>query len=71
MKKKQQTLINLAYSNSKYFGKHVIILDGEIYAAKTGNQASKLLEKLMRKNPAETPILTYIPKTDALILILR
>lgn len=65
---KQQKLINLAYSNSKYFGKHIIILGGEIYAANTGSQASKMLEKLMKKHPSETPIITYIPKADALIL---
>ena len=66
--KKQQKLINLVYSNSKYFGKHVILLGGKIYAAKTGSGASKMLEKLMKKHPAETPIITYVPKADALIL---
>jgi hypothetical protein len=66
--RKQQKLINLVYSNSKYFGKHIIIFDGKIYATKTGSQASRLLEKLMRKHPSKTPIITYVPRADALVL---
>lgn len=66
--KKKKKLINLVYSSARYFGKHVIILGGKIYTTKTGIQASKLLDKLMKKHPSDTPILTYVPKSDALIL---
>lgn len=61
-------LLNLAYSSNKYWGKHVIILGGKIYPAKNGAGASKLLERLVKKYPSETPIITYIPKAEALIL---
>jgi hypothetical protein len=68
---KRQKLINLVYSNSKYWGRHVIILGDKIYSAKSGAKASKMLEELMKKNPSDTPTLTYVPKTDTLILFLH
>lgn len=63
-------MINLAYADSKYRGKHVVILGDKIYSAKNGKLASKILEKLIKKYPKETPIISYIPKSDALILLL-
>ena len=69
MTKDQKRLINLIYSDSKYLGKHVIIMHGKIYAAKNGKESSRLLEKLIKKYPSETPTVTYIPKSDSLILI--
>lgn len=62
-------LINLAYADPKYRGKHVVIFGDKIYSAKNGKLASKLLEKLVKKFPDETPIISYIPKSDALILL--
>ena len=66
--RKKKNLLNLAYANSKYWGRHIIILAGKIFSTKTGKEASKLLEILVKKYPKETPTITYIPKADALIL---
>jgi len=70
MTKKLKALISEVYKNPKYSGKHVIIIGGKIHAKKTGSAKSKLLEKLIKKYPKETPVLTYVPREDALILLL-
>ncbi|MDI6731026.1 MAG: hypothetical protein QME05_00405 [Candidatus Margulisbacteria bacterium] len=67
---KHKRLINLVYSNSKYMGKHIVIIGGKIYSAENGKLASKLLDKLILQHPNETPTITYIPKADALILLI-
>jgi len=67
---KHKRLINLVYSNSKYLGKHIVIIGGKIYSAENGKSASKLLGKLIKQHPDEIPTITYIPKADALILFL-
>jgi len=61
------TMINVM-SNPKYKGKHVIVVAGKVFAAKTGESASKILEEIRRKYPKETPAITYIPDADTLIL---
>jgi len=70
MKKKANTkvLSKKIYSDPQYKGKHIIIIGGRIFAAKTGLAASKMLEELLKKYPRSTPTLTYIPKADTLIL---
>ena len=70
MTEKSKVLISKVYRDSKYSGKHVIIIGGKIYAKKTGSAKSELLEKLIKKYPEETPIVAYIPKEDALVLLL-
>lgn len=70
MTRKTKTLISKAYKNPKYSGKHVIIIGGKIHAKKTGSAKSALLEQLIKKYPKQTPIVAYIPKEDALILLL-
>ena len=62
-------LISQAYRNPKYQGKHIIVIGGKIYAAKTGKESARQLEELLKKYPKETPSITYIPKVDTLILI--
>ncbi len=52
----------------KYKGKHVIVMAGEIFTAKTGKEANKILDRLEKQYPSETPAITYIPKADTLIL---
>ena len=61
------TMINVM-ENPKYKGKHVIVVAGKVFAAKTGESASKILEEIRRKYPKETPAITYIPDADTLIL---
>jgi len=70
MTAKSKALIAEIYKNPKYSGKHVIIIGGKIHAKKTGAAKSGLLETLIKKYPKETPIVTYIPKEDTLILFL-
>lgn len=70
MTKKTKSLISEAYKNPEYSGKHIIIVGGKIHARKRGSAKSKLLEKLIKDYPEETPIVAYIPKEDALILLL-
>ena len=61
------SMVNIM-SNPKYKGRHVIVIAGKIFTAKTGNQASIILDRLEKKYPKEIPAITYIPKADALIL---
>jgi hypothetical protein len=62
-----KNLISKVYRNPKYKGKHIIIIGGKIYFTKSGRAGSELLEKLLKKYPKETPIITYIPKEESLI----
>lgn len=55
-------------SNPNYKGKHIIMVKGKVFTAKTGEGASKILEEVRRKYPKEIPAITYIPDADALIL---
>lgn len=72
MKKLKETLLlNKIYRNKFYKGKHVILINGKIYTARTGLTASKMLETLLEKYPKVSPTITYIPKADTLILLYR
>lgn len=55
-------------SNPRYKGRHIVVVAGKVFAAKTGKEASKILDKLEKKYPKEIPAITYIPKADSLIL---
>lgn len=55
-------------NNPRYRGKHIVVIQGKVYTANSGLQANRLLDRLEKKYPAETPAITYIPKTDTLIL---
>ena len=69
MKKEARKLTMVSImSNPKYKGKHVIVIAGKVFTAKTGERADKLLDNLEKKYPKEIPAITYIPKADALIL---
>lgn len=63
-----KNLISKIYRDPNFKGKHIIIIGGKIYFIKTGKAKSELLNKLLKKYPEETPIITYIPKADSLIL---
>ncbi|MEK7616965.1 MAG: DUF5678 domain-containing protein [Patescibacteria group bacterium] len=63
----EQTMIQIM-SNPKYKGKHIIVMKGEVFTAKTGGSANKLLDRLEKKYPKEIPVITYVPKADTLIL---
>lgn len=55
-------------SDPRYRGKHVVVIAGKVFTAASGTKANKLLDKLEKEYPKETPAITYIPKSDTLIL---
>lgn len=55
------------FGNSKYFGKHVLISGGDVYAVKSASEASKLFDKLV-KEKGIVPTVTFVPKSQSLIL---
>lgn len=65
-----EILISRAFKNPKYAGKHIIVINGKLYATKTGMAQVTLLEKLMKKYPRLKPSIAYIPEADTLILFL-
>lgn len=67
-KRKKSSFISRIYSNPKYKGKHIVAIAGKVYTATTGEEANKILEKVIKKYPKETPTITYIPKEEILIL---
>lgn len=56
------------FSDPAYFGKHVVVIDGEVHVARTGEEAVKILEEIRKKYPDKQPVLSYIPKEETLIL---
>ena len=68
MKKFRKINMIQIMGNPKYRGKHIVVVAGEVFAAKTSKEASKILDKLEKKYPTEIPAMTYIPKADTLIL---
>jgi len=55
-------------ANPKYRGKHLVMIAGEVFAAKTAKEAVKIFDRLTKKYRNQTPTITYIPKADTLIL---
>lgn len=69
MKKiKNNITMSEIYANPYYRGKHIILVGGKVYTAKTGVGASKNLKEVLEKYPDETPEIAYLPKTPFLIL---
>lgn len=56
------------FKNPKFRGKHVVLVKGKAYTAKTGDAALVLLNKLEEKFPNATPEVAYLPKARFLIL---
>lgn len=56
------------FKNPKYRGKHVVLVGGKIYSAKTGEGASKILRDVRESHPKLTPEIAYLPKSQSLIL---
>ncbi|MBI5465259.1 hypothetical protein HY946_01465 [Candidatus Gottesmanbacteria bacterium] len=52
----------------RYRGYHVIVVDGKVFKARTGEEASKILDGVRIKFPKQIPEITYIPDADTLIL---
>ncbi|MEK7127806.1 MAG: hypothetical protein AAB838_03745 [Patescibacteria group bacterium] len=56
------------FKNPFYRGKHVVLVKGKAYTAKTGNLALDLLNKLEKKYPDAAPEVAFLPKAKILIL---
>lgn len=56
-------------ADPKYQGKYVVIVDKEVFSTKSGQKHTEILEKLIKKYPEKTPLITYIPKEGTLILV--
>ena len=56
------------FKNPRYRGKHVILVAGKVFTAKTGEGASELLKKLEKKYPKVIPEVAYLHKARSLIL---
>lgn len=55
-------------SSPKYRGKHVVVVEGKVFSAMTGQEAVRIFKQVVRKYPQKKPTITYIPKEDMLIL---
>ncbi|MDI6794375.1 MAG: DUF5678 domain-containing protein [bacterium] len=56
------------FTDPDYRGKHIVMIAGEVFTAKTGKEASKIFDRVTKKYPGKTPTITYVPKEDTLIL---
>lgn len=56
------------FKNPRYRGKHVILVAGRLYTAKTGEGAARILKNLEETHPNVTPEVAYLPKARSLIL---
>ena len=56
------------FTDPHYRGKHIVMIAGKVFSAKTGKEASKIFDRVTRRYPGKTPTITYVPKEDALIL---
>lgn len=65
----QPTLMEQVLSDPKYKGKHVVIVEGQIFTANTGDGARRILEHARKEYPHTVPAVTYIPDADTLILV--
>ncbi len=61
-------IIHQIYNDPKYAGKHVVAIDGNIFVAKTGDEAAKIFAEQTKKHPGATPMGTYVSDAEALIL---
>lgn len=68
MKQSSDTRMMRIMSNPKYRGKHLVVVAGRVFVAKTGKEVNSIIDKLEKKYPDEIPAMTYIPKADTLIL---
>lgn len=57
-------------ANPRYRGKHLIVVEGKVFVARSAAEAPRLFNRVTRRHRDVTPTLLYIPKADALILCL-
>lgn len=65
---KQKITMMDIFKNSRYRGKHVVLVAGKVYTANTGAGAADILRKVRVSQPGITPEVAYLPKAHSLIL---
>lgn len=68
-KYRKKTDMMKVMSNPRYRGRHIIVVGGKVFSARTGERAGEILEMLHEKYPKETPEIAYVPKAETLILV--
>jgi len=61
-------LLRRLTANPRYRGKHLIVVKGKVFVARSASDAPRLFDRVTRAHRRTTPALLYIPKADALIL---
>lgn len=61
-------LLQRLVANPRYRGKHLIVIAGKVFMARSGAEAPRLFDRLTQKHRQATPTLVYVPKTGALVL---
>lgn len=65
-----QSGIKNIFQDPKLRGKHIIMVAGHVFTARTGKEAVKIFNKVTKEYPREQPTVTYIPKAESLILLI-
>jgi hypothetical protein len=66
-----EALLKRVLRSPSYRGKHVLLVHGKVYAAASSNHLQRLYDRAVKEFPGETPTLAYVPRADALVLVLR
>lgn len=66
--KTKKITMEIVMNDPRYRGYHVIVVGGTVFKARTGEAASKILDKVRKKYPQNIPSYTYLPDADSLIL---
>ena len=68
--KAERRLIAKVYATPRYRGKWVIVIHGKAVPHLKGRAGLRQLQGLTKRYPEETPTIVYVPKAEALILLL-
>lgn len=60
--------MQMAMNDPQNRGYHIIVTAGKLFKARTGETASKILDKARKSYPKKIPSYTYLPDADSLIL---
>jgi len=61
-------LVQRLAANPRYRGKHLIIIAGRVFAARSAAEATRLFDRLAKTHRRTIPTLLYVPRADALIV---
>jgi hypothetical protein len=65
--KKKKSMMEI-FKNPHYRGKHIVLIAGRVFTAKTGDGVAEILRRLEKTHPKETPEVAYLPKARSMIL---